>query len=91
MLVALLIYAYACGQRSSRRIERLCAEHVAYRVLCAQDGPDHTTIARHMSALRRVGVPYTDEDIAKAPEAVKGKTEMEALIAYLQGLGTVIR
>jgi cytochrome c oxidase cbb3-type subunit 2 len=52
---------------------------------------DHTTIARHMSALRRVGVPYTDEDIAKAPEAVKGKTEMEALIAYLQGLGTVIK
>jgi transposase len=46
MLVALLIYAYACGQRSSRRIERLCADHVAYRVLCAQDAPDHTTIAR---------------------------------------------
>jgi transposase len=46
MLVALLIYAYACGQRSSRRIERLCADHVAYRVLCAQDAPDHTTISR---------------------------------------------
>jgi transposase len=46
MLVALLIYAYAMGQRSSRRIERLCADHVAYRVLCAQDAPDHTTIAR---------------------------------------------
>ncbi|WP_234806287.1 transposase [Mycolicibacterium celeriflavum] len=46
MLVALLIYAYASGQRSSRRIERLCADHVAYRVLCAQDAPDHTTIAR---------------------------------------------
>jgi cytochrome c oxidase cbb3-type subunit 2 len=52
------------------------------------DGP---TIQKHMAALRRVGVPYTDEDIAKAPEAVKGKTEMEALIAYLQGLGTVIK
>jgi len=52
---------------------------------------DHTTIAAHMTALRRVGVPYTDEDIAKAPEAVKGRTEMEALIAYLQGLGTVIK
>lgn len=46
MLLALLIYSYACGQRSSRRIERLCADHVAYRVLCAQDRPDHTTIAR---------------------------------------------
>jgi cytochrome c oxidase cbb3-type subunit 2 len=44
-----------------------------------------------MRALSRVGVPYTDEEIAKAPEVVKGKTEMEALIAYLQGLGTVIK
>ena len=41
-----------------------------------------------MTALRRVGVPYTDEDIAGAEAAVRGKTEMEALIAYLQGLGT---
>ena len=46
MLLALLIYSYATGQRSSRQIERLCADHVAYRVLCAQDAPDHTTIAR---------------------------------------------
>jgi hypothetical protein len=35
-----------------------------------------------------VGVPYTDAEIAKAAEEVKGKTEMEALIAYLQVLGT---
>ncbi|MEW5891430.1 MAG: cytochrome-c oxidase, cbb3-type subunit II, partial [Pseudomonadota bacterium] len=41
-----------------------------------------------MRALRTLGVPYTDEEIAAAPEAVKGKTELEALIAYLQGLGT---
>ena len=46
MLLALMIFAYATGQRSSRLIERLCADHVAYRVLCAQDPPDHTTIAR---------------------------------------------
>ncbi|HYF58310.1 MAG TPA: cytochrome-c oxidase, cbb3-type subunit II [Burkholderiaceae bacterium] len=52
---------------------------------------DHTTIAAHMTALRRVGVPYTDEDVAKAPEAVKGRTELDALIAYLQGLGTAIK
>jgi transposase len=50
MLLALMIYAYATGQRSSRRIERLCADHVAYRVLCAQDPPDHTTIARFRAA-----------------------------------------
>jgi transposase len=50
MLLALMIYAYATGQRSSRRIEQLCADHVAYRVLCAQDPPDHTTIARFRAA-----------------------------------------
>lgn len=46
MLLALLIYAYATGVRSSRRIEGLCGDHVAYRVVCAQDTPDHCTIAR---------------------------------------------
>lgn len=46
MLLGLLLYAYAVGERSSRRIERLCWDHVAFRVLCAQDAPDHTTIAR---------------------------------------------
>jgi cytochrome c oxidase cbb3-type subunit II len=50
-----------------------------------------TQIQAHMRALRRVGVPYTDEQIAGAVEAVKGKTEMDALIAYLQGLGTAIK
>ena len=41
----------------------------------------------HMKALRAVGVPYTDADIAGAVDEVKGKTEMDALIAYLQVLG----
>jgi transposase len=50
MLVALMIYAYACGERSSRRIEQLCVDHVAYRVVCAQDRPDHSTIARFRAA-----------------------------------------
>jgi cytochrome c oxidase cbb3-type subunit 2 len=44
--------------------------------------------AAKMTALRRVGVPYSDEEIAGAEGAVRGKTEMEALIVYLQGLGT---
>jgi cytochrome c oxidase cbb3-type subunit 2 len=44
-----------------------------------------------MRALRRVGVPYSDEQIAKAPEQLKGKTEMDAVIAYLQGLGVELR
>lgn len=46
MLFGLLVYAYCQGERSSRRIERLCVTDVAFRVLCAQDGPDHATIAR---------------------------------------------
>ena len=44
---------------------------------------DHTVVAQRMSALRKVGVPYTDEEIEGAEEAVKGKTEMDAVIAYL--------
>jgi transposase len=46
MMVALLLYAYAKGQRSSRVIERECTEDVAYRVISANRRPDHTTIAR---------------------------------------------
>ncbi len=46
MLLALLIYAYCQGVRSSRQIERRCLTDVAFRVLCAQDVPDHATIAR---------------------------------------------
>ena len=46
MMVALLLYAYARGQRSSRGIERECTEDVAYRVISANQRPDHTTIAR---------------------------------------------
>jgi len=46
MMVGLLVYAYARGQRSSRRIERACIEDVAYRVIAANQVPDHTTIAR---------------------------------------------
>jgi len=44
-----------------------------------------------MRALRRVGVPYTDEEIALAPSALVDKTEQDALVAYLQGLGTQIK
>jgi len=51
------------------------------------DGKD---TAKKMSALRTLGVPYTDEDIAGARDAVKGKTEMDAMVAYLQVLGTAL-
>ena len=48
---------------------------------------DASLTPRKMQALRKVGVPYTDEQIAGAAAAVEGRTEMDALIAYLQGLG----
>src|SRR5947209_13923917 len=55
MMVALLLYAYARGNRSSRGIERECHEDVAYRVIAANRVPDHSTIAefrkRHEAAL----------------------------------------
>ncbi|TVQ41619.1 MAG: hypothetical protein EA370_01535, partial [Wenzhouxiangella sp.] len=46
------------------------------------------TIERRMRALKRLGHPYSDEDIEAAREAVRGKTELDAVVAYLQGLGT---
>ena len=46
MMVALLVYAYAIGERSSRAIERRCREDVAFRVIAANQVPDHATIAR---------------------------------------------
>jgi cytochrome c oxidase cbb3-type subunit II len=52
---------------------------------------DETQSAPRMKALRMVGVPYSDEEIAKAADDVKGKTEMEAVIAYLQSLGRALK
>ena len=52
---------------------------------------DPQGVAPHMTALRRVGVPYTDEQISGAAEVVKGKTEMDAVVAYLQGMGLALK
>ncbi len=57
----------------------------------AQTALDPGSIQPKMRALRSVGVPYSDDDIAKAPDALKGKTEQDALIAYLQNLGLALR
>jgi cytochrome c oxidase cbb3-type subunit II len=56
-----------------------------------KSGVDDTTIAAHMKALRTVGVPYTDAEIAAAPADVKGKTELDALVAYLQVMGRSLK
>ena len=52
---------------------------------------DHASAAAHMKALRTVGVPFTDEQVAKASADVKGKSEMDALVAYLQSLGLALK
>jgi len=52
---------------------------------------DAEALPAHMRALRRVGVPYTDAEIAGATEEVRGKTEMEATVAYLQSLGLALK
>jgi cytochrome c oxidase cbb3-type subunit 2 len=52
---------------------------------------DGHTIQKHMKGMTKIGVPYTDSDIAEAPSIVDGKTEMDAIIAYLQVLGTMIK
>lgn len=49
------------------------------------------TIQKKMRVLRSLGHPYTDEEIEAAPAALEGKTEMDAIIAYLQSLGTAIK
>ena len=52
---------------------------------------DATDAAPRMRALRKVGVPYTDDEISAAAQEVKGKTEMDALVAYLQVLGRTLK
>ena len=54
-------------------------------------GVDPASMAPRLKALKAVGVPYTAEEIAGAGNAVKGKSEMDALIAYLQVLGTAVK
>jgi cytochrome c oxidase cbb3-type subunit 2 len=48
-------------------------------------------IEAKLKALRTLGVPYTDEDLKGARKTLEGKTEMDALVAYLQGLGTALK
>lgn len=57
----------------------------------AKNTLDESSIQPKMKVLRKLGHPYSDEDIAGAPALLKGKTEMDAVIAYLQGLGIHIK
>jgi len=57
----------------------------------AKTEADAGSIRAKMRALRTLGVPYTDDDIAKGPEELKGKSEEDALVAYLQNLGVLMK
>jgi cytochrome c oxidase cbb3-type subunit 2 len=57
----------------------------------AENPANAADISRKMEVMRLLGSPYTDEQIADAPGELEGKTEMDALIAYLQGMGTAIK
>jgi len=57
----------------------------------AKNPADAEDISKKMEVMRLLGSPYTDEQIANAPKELEGKTEMDALIAYLQGMGTAIK
>ena len=57
----------------------------------ARNKVDAEATVVHMKALRKVGTPYSDEEIAKAPEALENKSELDAVIAYLQGLGLALK
>jgi transposase len=69
MMVALLLYGYASGERSSRRLERRCLEDVATRVICANQAPDHTTIARFRQRHERALAGLFGEVLALCAEA----------------------
>ena len=65
-------------------------ESFAYPWL-ATDRTDRASLYGKITALRTLGVPYTDDDIAHAADEVTGKTDLDALIAYLQVLGTSVK
>ena len=56
-----------------------------------KDLVDAAVMPGRLAAMKKLGVPYSDDEIAKAADEVKGKTELEAVIAYLQVLGTAIK
>jgi cytochrome c oxidase cbb3-type subunit 2 len=57
----------------------------------AEDNLSTDLIQRKMRTLRTLGLPYTDEQIEAAPAEIEGKTKMDALVAYLQGLGLAVK
>ena len=79
MLSTLLIWAWSSGLRSSRRIERACADVVSYRVICAGDAPDHVTLARFRADNHRAGEQLFTQVLMLAAQLGLGRLETVAL------------
>ena len=79
MLVTLLIWAYANGVTSSRRIERLCGQDVAFRVICAGDAPDHVTVARFRRQFAETAASLFAEVLALCARLGMGRVGTVAL------------
>jgi len=79
MMVALLLYAYAVGVRSSRAIERRCLEDVAFRIIAAGHQPDHATIARFRVTHREALSELFDEALRLCARAGLGKVGIVAI------------
>jgi transposase len=79
MMVALVLYAYARGARSSRAIERACEEDVAYRVIAAQQKPDHATVARFVERHEAALAGLFGEVLSLCAEAGLARVELVAV------------
>jgi transposase len=79
MMVTLLVWAYANGVTSSRRIERLCQQDVAFRVICAGDAPDHVTVARFRQQFAGTAAALLAEVLVLCARLGMGKVGVVAL------------
>jgi transposase len=79
MLVTLLVWAYAQGVTSSRRIEALCRTDVAFRVICAGDAPDHVTVARFRAAFPQLAQALFTQVLMLCAELGMGRLGVVAL------------
>jgi transposase len=79
MMVALLLYAYARGVRSSRAIERACEEDIAFRVIAAQQRPDHATLARFVERHEAAIASLFGEVLALCAQAGLGRVGVVAI------------
>ena len=85
MLLMLLVYGYARGVRSARQIARLCEVDVAFRVICAQDAPEHSTISRFRAAHEEAFIRLFTQVLGLAAQAGLGRFGTVAVDGFKAG------